>query len=151
MDKSIENNTRVKCPYCAELIQPDAKLCRFCHSDLSTSTSKKVKPIGFIKAVILNLCCPGLAAWRLGHKKRGLLLFVIIMGSAAVYAGMIVPEINKAANIAMRTGKTKTLLALTEKPEINRWFDISFYVYIYSFIDLIFILKPSSRDSGNSK
>lgn len=29
-----DGEKRVKCPYCAELILPDAKVCRYCKRDL---------------------------------------------------------------------------------------------------------------------
>lgn len=32
-----EGTRRVKCPYCAEMIMPDAKVCRFCGRDLTDS------------------------------------------------------------------------------------------------------------------
>jgi len=35
--REYEVSERVKCPYCAELIMSDAKVCRFCNRELETA------------------------------------------------------------------------------------------------------------------
>ncbi len=39
LSKTIVDNSVKKCPYCAEIIKAEAKICRFCHSEIrDTST-----------------------------------------------------------------------------------------------------------------
>jgi hypothetical protein len=44
----------VKCPYCSESIMPDAKICRYCKSDISTTTANKNQQLG-LGAYVANL------------------------------------------------------------------------------------------------
>jgi hypothetical protein len=139
-DKS-ENEKRIKCPFCAELILPEAKICRFCHSNLEEKKAVKPTKPGIIRSLVFNLICPGLAAWRLGHKTRGAIIFSLIIGCVVIYAQQITPIINNAVQTAMRTGNTTRLNKLTEKLESNPWGEGAFYIYIYSFIDIYFLIN----------
>lgn len=134
---------RVKCPFCAEEILPDARICRFCRSDLTAQPAKKPvdDKMSLGRALILNVVCPGLAAWRLGHRVRGAIIFTLVIGCLGLYAQEIVPVINKAVNVAIRTGNTRKLNGLTKELEHNRWLDLSFYVYAYSFVELVYLIK----------
>jgi hypothetical protein len=38
--KWISNQTLKECPYCAEKIQPEAVVCRYCKRDLDSSENK---------------------------------------------------------------------------------------------------------------
>ncbi|MGM0601334.1 MAG: hypothetical protein ACQETH_16100 [Candidatus Rifleibacteriota bacterium] len=148
-NNKIENEKRVKCPFCAELILPEARICRFCHSNLEDKKTTNPEKPGIITSIISNIICPGLAAWRLGHKKRGAIIFVLIMGCLVIYAQQITPIIDKAVQTAVRTGNTTKLNKLTAKLENNPWGEGAFYIYIYSFIDIYFLINKSEKQTND--
>lgn len=148
MNQDSSEPKRIKCPFCAELILPDAKICRFCRSDLlknATEPEKSDTQPSLGKAMILNLVCPGLGAWRLGYKLRGAIIFLLVMGLLLVYINEVIPVINKAVNTAIRTGNMHKLNALTNELEHNRWLDWTMYIYIYSFIELYFLIEKNKK------
>ncbi len=148
MNQDSSDTKRIKCPFCAELILPDAKICRFCRSDLQKTAAEQVKPAtppSLGRAMILNLVCPGLGAWRLGYQLRGAIIFLLVMGLLLVYINEVIPVINKAVNTAIRTGNMHKLNALTKELEHNRWLDWTMYIYIYSFIELYFLVEKNKK------
>lgn len=152
MSDDRHTELRVKCPWCAEMIKPEALVCPFCRSDLaknkpadSQGKAASSRP-GMARAMFLNLLCPGLGAWKLGYRMRGLVFCVIIIACLLVYAGEIVPEIQQEVTKAMRTGRTNNLMKLEADLKNNQWLDAAFYLYIASFIDTYFLISNADRN-----
>jgi hypothetical protein len=45
----LEQQGRVPCPHCAELIQPAAKICRFCQRDVGDALNTPKSPRGLFQ------------------------------------------------------------------------------------------------------
>jgi len=43
-ERFILGGTLTKCPFCAERVQPDAKVCRYCGRDLPSAASRRAPP-----------------------------------------------------------------------------------------------------------
>ncbi len=44
-----ENDGRLPCPHCAELIQPEASICRFCQREVGDLLKQNKKPRGLFQ------------------------------------------------------------------------------------------------------
>lgn len=159
MVEKVEDSKRVKCPWCAELIMPEALICPFCRSKVADMpAAKKVAGAGkpedgrpsMLRAIVLNLACPGMGAWKLGHKTRGAIFFFLVTVSLLIYAAEIVPAIQKEVDIALRTGKTTGLTKLETDLKDNAWLDIAFYIYVWSFFDIVFLVKNAKKAESGS-
>lgn len=144
---------RVKCPFCAELIMPEALKCPFCRSDLVKSSLRqqnKPQP-ALLWVMFYNLLCPGMGAWKLGCKIRGALIFLAVMLCFLIWAYQMVPVMQQLG-IDISKGRIHSLNSLTADIENNPWLDVSFYVYLFSFIDVFFLFsnrrKPSDTGSA---
>jgi len=147
MKENEEGSERVKCPFCAELIMPEAVICRFCHSDLSKKHAKPGQAPGMWQAVIWNLVCPGLGAWRLGYRSRGAITMLVLIGALLIGSLQIAELISKKVEKAMRTGNTQIIYSLTEETKDNIWLEAFFYGYLISFVDLWFLVANKQKST----
>ncbi len=147
MSENEESGNRVKCPFCAELIMPEAVICRFCHSDLSKKKATNDQPPGLWQAAIWNLICPGFGAWRLGYRSRGAIIMLVLIGALLIGSLQIAELVSKKVEKAMRTGNTQIIYSLTEETKDNFWLEAFFYGYLISFIDLWFLVTNKQKST----
>lgn len=146
MSNDNHKESRVKCPWCAEMIKPEALICPFCRSKLAeknaptSSGSETAKP-GLAMVMFFNLLCPGLGAWKLGHRMRGLTFCLLTVVCLSIYGSEIVPKIQQEVTKAVRTGRTRSILQFEAELRDNQWLDAAFYLYFASFIDAFFLIK----------
>lgn len=105
---------------------------------------------GMLRAMILNLFCPGMGAWKLGHRLRGAVFFCLITASLLVYMGQVMPVIQHRVNQAIMSGKTGALNTLQSDLESNPWMDVAFWLYVLSFFDIYYLItnNPSGDKPG---
>lgn len=153
MNKVQETEARVKCRYCAEMIMPEALICPFCRSKLSSGAGSdkpadSVEPPaapGFMRVMVYNLICPGFGAWKLGHRARGAVIFFLVIGCLTIFAGQVLPVIQRSVAVAVNTGRTQQLNALSSELENNPWLEIGFYAYLLSFVDSYFLMANARK------
>jgi len=61
-----------------------------------------------------------------------------------------VPAIQKEVDVALRTGKTTGLTKLETDLKDNAWLDITFYIYVWSFFDIVFLVKNAKKAESGS-
>lgn len=164
MNKVAEPQERIKCRYCAEMIMPEALICPFCRSNLSSEPSALIQkepggtaaPPSMLRLMVLNLLCPGYAAWKLGHRTRGAAIFLVLTVCILIYVAQVVPMIQKQIPMIVKaatSGRPNDLKIITEdvgkEVENNPWMDIAFYIFILSFVDTYFLLVNTRKSDGD--
>ncbi|MDD3146396.1 MAG: hypothetical protein PHD82_03760 [Candidatus Riflebacteria bacterium] len=134
---------------------PEALICPFCRTKLVAenqlpvagrgSPAKEEQKPGLWRVMFFNLLCPGMGAWKLGHRLRGVIVFCLITASIGIYTNEILPQIQRKVDVALRTGKTSGLSTLEADISNNPWLDVAFYLYVLSFIDAYFLVANSAK------
>lgn len=133
---------------------PEALVCPFCRTKLvdesrlpKTGLSASEKPVrpGILQVMVYNLLCPGMGAWKLGHRLRGVIICGLVTASLLIYAGQITPLIQKRVNQALTTGRTDGISSLQTEIGDNPWVDVAFWLYVLSFVDAYFLLTNAAK------
>ncbi len=164
-EQTTENGTW-RCPFCGELIANEAVLCRFCRSAVVDEHGKQITAevarkrvqsgshagspdVSLAGALLANLFCPGLGAWKLGSRVRGAVVcaavFLCVWMAVSSYVNVFQSEFGKA----MRTGKTKVLETRLHEAQGTPWATASFWLYVASFVDtgVLWWLREKRRSS----
>lgn len=153
-----------KCPFCAENILAEAVKCRFCQSMLIDENGKPLSapapqqktpsnPPSLLWLLFLTLLCPGYGAIKLGRRGRGWLILggvILAMLLWTMDAVPIVQEIVKKT-VSMKIGEAYAIRELTEKLQSGVWYHLFYYLYLYSFVDLLLIYPWSSGSKPDQK
>lgn len=138
MEPNNPTDSLKACPFCAEKIQAAAVKCRFCQSMLPGSVPEQPTP-GIFRLLVANLLCPGLGAWRLGHRWRGAAFFLIVTLAAVFWTGEAMEKANAIAQKAVKSKSTLTLRKDLATLRESQWYDVMVWSYGLSFADLIWI------------
>lgn len=148
-----ENEKRIKCPFCAELILKEATICKHCKTRVKDSNGKHFKPgskvpdkneVTLGSAMLSNLFCPGYGTWKLGAKMRGGIIFVAITIMTIFYAQDTIAILSPAFQSAMN-GNMDAIETITDGTKNNPWGTLITIAYIYSFIDVYLVSKSSKK------
>jgi len=72
---------------------------------------------------------------------------LILIGAILIGSLQLAEVLNKKVTIAMRTGNVEVINGITADIEDNIWFDVFFYGYIISFIDLWFLVTKNKKST----
>jgi len=149
-----ENQDRIKCPFCAELILKDATICKHCKSRVKDANGKHFKPgselpdkkneVSLGSAMLSNLFCPGYGSWRLGQKMRGGIIFAVITIMTIFYAQDTITILSPAFQSAM-SGNMDAIDTIADGTKGSSWGTLITIVYIYSFVDVYLVSNSSKK------
>ena len=163
----VERETR-KCPFCAEIILVEAIKCRYCQTMLVDEQGKQLSlPVsGNLSSIAAggspgltpispsiwgllfwNLLCPGLGAIKLGHRIRGWLILGLMVVFMTFWSLEAMNIVNQSIAIAMKSGNVNQVKSSLEGIQSGTWYDAMIYLYIYSFIDLLYIFPWKNSKS----
>ncbi|HAE39023.1 MAG TPA: hypothetical protein DCG57_10350 [Candidatus Riflebacteria bacterium] len=72
---------------------------------------------------------------------------LILVGALLLGSLQLAEVLNKKVTIAMRTGNTRIIEGISEDVSGIVWFDVFFYGYIISFIDLWFLVTKNQKST----
>ncbi|MBF0499375.1 MAG: hypothetical protein HQM09_04545 [Candidatus Riflebacteria bacterium] len=162
-ETDASDQTTRKCPFCAELIMKAAIKCRFCQTMLVDESGNPVSmPIAGTKIslnpppaspsiwtlLIWNVLCPGAAALKLGHRMRGWLIIGAVVACMLLWTKEVMVVVNQAVSAA-QTGKAINVHDTAQSLQSGIWYDLMVYIYLYSFIDILFIYPWKSGKSDS--
>jgi amino acid permease len=112
----------------------------------TTSSSKSVAPEAKIETVLLaNFFLPGLGSWRLGGKKRGVLIMAVMIFSVLMAGWSYASSLSNQIDAALDMSNDDAFDASFNSSGIVFWLVLAVAAFIYSFVDIYLLARNQKK------
>ncbi len=111
----------------------------------NTKQDNNTKDPALASAITANIFLPGIGSWRLGHKKRGAAIIIVIILSILMAGWSYASSINRQMDAAMNMDDDAALESSLGSSGSFYWVILAFIALVYSFVDIFLIYRQKKK------
>jgi hypothetical protein len=111
----------------------------------NTNTDNNTKDPAIISAITANIFLPGIGSWKLGYKKRGAAILIVMILSILMAGWSYASSINNQIDAALDISDDEALESSLNSSGSFYWVALGAIAFAYSFLDIFLIYRQKKK------